>query len=675
MLNEYDIIGYSKYKKYQEGIKDITWKLYQKVAIDEVFQKMMKAYNGFEYFTEIWAYDWTSNWMPVCDLQKSSATNFVYKFNEPFRKFDEEIKNFNCSFSSNSNGYCSNFNFELVYKISPDFSIEQLFNKICKFIIGVRMIGNDYIYWFSLGCGVINQPSFKIDKQTYTYSFSATDLMCLLDGTRAGSPALNRIGGSYWKFNTDELVKENLINLLKTFTKDCKFNGKGINILPEEIDLGYYFEDCRDMRITEDKKYITDSLVVINKNIELNESGTILSTIQEIIKYSNPNYIFKFDNHGVPTYYRDPLYTYDNLPDTEKNCYDIPHNYIISYDLKEDFSNIVNAVSVYGFTRDLTAIKDNLFSGELICDGQPHVHPTTKQTITTHTEYIEELDCYVWYTFCDLLPCELEQFEYTGDMSWGCNTIIIDEAWFNKGKNKPIVIYVNNVPLSALHPSSVEKSIYMNTTNILVWNRIDVEPQVYEEETSYWQWESFGKLAYKATRVAKDIFMGDENFKYLQSPDYSGYLDKNIKDETCDSNEKVIYTALKELFDSFYNKYTLTISVPMTPWITPSTWITYNPNDYLTNSEDDWDWSNENEFSLARYVKLKRNTFWQVDNINFNNGVTTITAKYLFKNYLKYMLLILENKQEIDYDENEIKIFDDAGGEENWKKLMYYTIP
>lgn len=685
MLNNYDIIGMSNAfeneKAKSKEDKIITWRKYKqsyKLTDDNPVIKYLfnnetktnsdkididnknidiKFTDSYEYRLKIMTYDWRKNWMPIV---KEKDLNNIYYFNEPEWTIEASIINFNCSFSNNKSGACSSYNFEVVYD-QNEITSELYFNKVCKFIIGIRSLDfkknpEGKIVWIGLGCGIINQPSFKINKAARSWNFSATDLICLLDGTRLGSPPSNRVSYDKWVYEIDKPVKENLIKLLKTYSEDIskpEAGFKGVNFIPDDLNVNDYFEECRDLKIVTDKiitdegeekeeTRIDDALVLINKKITLDNSNNIFSVIKEIIQYSNPQYTFYFDNHGVPTYCRDPLYGMTSGFNIDENAsFKIVDSDIISLDFKQDFTNAANSVNLYGFTRDVTAIKDNLYSGELICDGETHIHPTTEQSINTSAVYDSTLDCYILYTFCDLLPCELEDFEYKGDKSWGCNTIFFEEKWFDHGA-KPILICVNDVALSTLYPSSEDNAIYSGCANILVWERIDEEPYVYDPETSYWQWQAHGKKQFKASKALADI--GFKGYKTIEGVQYSGYIDKTINNSACNTNEKALYTAFYELFNSISKKYQLSISVPLFVWLKPNMLIQYNVDDHL----------GDNEYSFINFSNPRLNHTWTISNINFTNGISTIQMNYSYYTYFDYLDLARKNTWYVENDKTKI---------------------
>lgn len=111
---------------------------------------------------------------------------------------------------SNDSDITRTFSFSFYADGTEDLFISPV--TICKFFVGVNTnLNSDEIMYFSLGCGMIDSPSWRFDAETRNVSFNAIDLMCILDGSRTGVMSYEYI----WKFDQDSTVKTNIIGIIE----------------------------------------------------------------------------------------------------------------------------------------------------------------------------------------------------------------------------------------------------------------------------------------------------------------------------------------------------------------------------------------------------------------------------------------------------------------------------
>ena len=192
-----------------------------------------------------------------------------------------------------------------------NYNIRFLINKYIKIWIGLKDI-DDNIEWFNQGIYIINQPTLKYGKSTRELSFSCTDLMSKLTGTRGGV-----IGEFETKIAQGSKMRDVIINLLKL----GNFNKYVINLRSNET--------------------------IIPIDLKFNIDSTLYDMLSEIRKIYAFYQIY-FDVDGV--FHFEPIpKKVDELPIVTNEMF---QKLLISYQDSLDFEKIKNSIELYGKTYD-----------------------------------------------------------------------------------------------------------------------------------------------------------------------------------------------------------------------------------------------------------------------------------------------------------------------------------
>lgn len=350
-----------------------------------------------------------------------------------------------------------NFSFVFYADGSEDIYIAP--NSICKFYIGIETEQNQgEIIYIGLGAGVIDSPNWKFDSSSRQISFNAIDVSCLIDGQRSGYLSFQ----NFWKYNQDTSVKRNIMNMIDF--EVTKNEGYAIEYTDESIS------ECID---TNGEEFL------VQNDIESTAGTTTLEMLNKIINNSLPYYCFYFDSNGLLNYSIQPVADINRYTQ-----YELPQSMVVSESNGINYNNRYNYIEVWGLSQDPTnmnidIIRGDGYKGALIFDGNTYDYPGEPNVhIQTGMTYNETLGTTDLKCFCERLPLDPDSFEYTGDESWGCCTIILNDC------TQKIRINVNNMhrkkdPESPSEPVWYELNgeYYIGDMNIIYLNRTPEETQ------------------------------------------------------------------------------------------------------------------------------------------------------------------------------------------------------
>lgn len=246
------------------------------------------------------------------------------------------------------------FNFAFIADGTEDLFISP--QNICKFYIGLETERHtDEIIYFGLGAGVIDGPSWNVSATNRTVSFSAIDLVALINGERSGVLSYKYV----WQYDQDTSVKMNIEGMIDYEIKEHF----GYNIDYTDSSIA----NCIDTNGVE---------FLIQNDITSNAGTTVMDMLNEILQNSLPFYCYYFDSNGLFNYAIQPVADVNRYVQ-----YTIPQEVVIEESTGINYTERYNDVEVWGLAQDPTNmnidhIRDDGYTGPLICDGKEYNYPT-----------------------------------------------------------------------------------------------------------------------------------------------------------------------------------------------------------------------------------------------------------------------------------------------------------
>lgn len=215
--------------------------------------------------------------------------------------------------------------------ISPDGAIWM--NTFIQPFIGLNDIRSGEIVWYNQGIGIVDEPSWKFDPDTKNLSFTALDMVSLLDGTYSGNVVPATVVENVI-VKANENVRDAIIETIRYW----------MGPIADYIELDV--SECIN---------VDGSIVDVPNDLEFSIDCTawdILERLRNIL----PNYQMYFDVNG--TFHYEVVPFQDNPYITMDD--DMWRYTVLSEDVQLSFRDVYNYITVFGKAHDVKHFIGNL---------------------------------------------------------------------------------------------------------------------------------------------------------------------------------------------------------------------------------------------------------------------------------------------------------------------------